>query len=125
MPKSPYARKWSVMSCSVCGVEYSEPRKNLTCNDCERGYRAARVRYEELAERQGHVCAICGLRETAVTKTGKTRRLAIDHCHRTGVVRELLCMRCNLLIGSAKDDPDRLESAAAYLRRHRVDRDAA
>lgn len=118
VPTVPYGRKWSRMSCSVCGKVYSEPRKNLTCNDCERYYRELRVNYAELAEAQGHLCAICGCPETAVTKLGKTRRLSVDHCHATGKLRELLCLRCNTLIGSAKDDPVRLERAAAYLRKH-------
>lgn len=118
VPKVPYSRKWSTTSCSVCGVEYAEPRRTLTCLDCDQGYRAARVHYVELAERQGHVCAICGCAEVAATKMGGTRKLAVDHCHQTGRIRELLCLRCNTMLGSAKDDPDRLERAAAYLRKH-------
>ena len=45
--------------------------------------------YDNLVEEQGsETCAICG-------KEPKTRRLDIDHDHRTMVVRGLLCHRCN------------------------------
>lgn len=45
-------------------------------------------RYDELLELQGGGCAICGAR-------AKTRRLAMDHDHRTMTLRGLLCHRCN------------------------------
>jgi Recombination endonuclease VII len=44
--------------------------------------------YDRLLAEQGGVCAICGA-------TPKTRRLHIDHDHKTGRVRGLLCHRCN------------------------------
>jgi hypothetical protein len=53
--------------------------------------------YEALLERQGGKCAICRARP-------KSKRLAVDHDHKTGAVRGLLCSRCNHdLMGSAWD----------------------
>ena len=46
------------------------------------------VEYTRRLEAQGGGCAICGA-------TPKTRRLHVDHDHRTGAVRGLLCHRCN------------------------------
>lgn len=62
---------------------------------------------------QGGRCAICGKPQSKSTK-----KLAIDHCHRTGVVRGLLCTGCNTGIGMLGDDPSRIREAATYVERH-------
>lgn len=55
-------------------------------------------------------CEICG----GSFRTARDRN--IDHCHATGAVRGVLCNLCNRMLGSAKDNPETLEAAAAYLR---------
>jgi hypothetical protein len=50
-----------------------------------------------------------------MTHKGVLLRLAVDHCHQTDRVRGLLCSKCNLLIGLAKEDPTILKTAASYL----------
>jgi hypothetical protein len=62
--------------------------------------------YDVMFERQGGACAIC-------KRTGVT--LCVDHCHLTGEVRGLLCIRCNSAIGFCSDDPAVLLAAAEYL----------
>lgn len=57
---------------------------------------------------QGGRCAICG----ADLATG---RMAIDHCHRTGYIRGLLCRDCNLGLGLFRDNMHNLKRAAKYL----------
>ncbi len=51
--------------------------------------------YTALLAHQKGGCAICGRKRLDATG----RRLAIDHCHRTSVVRGLLCSRCNRALG--------------------------
>jgi DNA-binding CsgD family transcriptional regulator len=91
-----------------------------------------RQHYDRLLATQGNVCAICGQAEgTKRDRSGSYIRLAVDHDHVTGAIRELLCSGCNLMLGCAKDSADRLESGARYLRKHaqatshKIDREAA
>lgn len=48
-------------------------------------------------------------------------RLVIDHCHTSGKVRELLCTRCNLMLGMATDNINILKIAINYLKEHSVE----
>ncbi len=52
-----------------------------------------------------HGCAICL----------RTSNLCVDHCHRTGRVRGVLCRVCNTLLGFVDDDITRLARAISYL----------
>jgi hypothetical protein len=65
--------------------------------------------YQRMLDAQGGVCGICR------RPPGK-RRLAVDHCHKNGNVRGLLCTRCNTGLGGLGDDPRQIAAALAYLR---------
>lgn len=71
--------------------------------------------YDRMLEQQEGQCAICG-----VTSPGwpsiESGTFHVDHNHRTGEVRGLLCSTCNQGLGYFKDDPGLLSAAAAYLR---------
>lgn len=58
-----------------------------------------------VAEQEGR-CAICGRGDMT---------LHVDHCHKSGSVRGLLCMPCNTAIGQLGDDPERIRKAALYV----------
>lgn len=68
--------------------------------------------YHRLGESQEWRCAICRTHQDELTK-----RLFVDHCHETGVIRGLLCNGCNAALGLMKDRPDVLRAAAEYLER--------
>jgi len=68
--------------------------------------------YEAMSMAQKWLCAVCGEKQ----KDG--RRLCVDHNHKTGVIRDLLCTRCNIAIGAFGDSPFLLTAAALYLKRH-------
>lgn len=73
--------------------------------------------YEKLLTMQGGVCAVCQCQEIHEYKSGKLKGLSVDHCHSTGKVRGLLCVKCNRGLGYFKDDPERLHRAIEYLRK--------
>lgn len=79
----------------------------------EYGLTEAEVR--DMAESQGWKCDICG--DKLVEKEGRAY-YTIDHCHRTGKNRGLLCHKCNRGIGFLNDDITIVEKAVQYLRKH-------
>lgn len=60
---------------------------------------------------QGGVCAICR------RARGLKKKLSVDHCHATGMVRGLLCQKCNRdVLGHLRDEPEAFQRAIDYLR---------
>ncbi len=76
------------------------------------------AQYEQMFEAQRGLCAICGNPETRRGSGGQPRRLSVDHDHRTGAVRELLCGRCNSVTWAVEESPEMLDAVRAYLLRH-------
>lgn len=71
--------------------------------------------YDALLQQQGGRCAICG-RNSGNHK--KTTAFQVDHDHKTGTVRGLLCTSCNRGIGWFVDSIPNLRMAIAYLERY-------
>ena len=71
--------------------------------------------YNRMLKKQKNRCAICHCKETALRRGGKVRRLSIDHCHDTGIVRGLLCSRCNTAIGLFRHKDAIIKAAAEYV----------
>jgi len=77
-----------------------------------KAYGMTQVDYDRMYEAQQGLCAICGQ-----LPIGKP--LNVDHDHRTGKVRQLLCWSCNTALGKFRDSVEILRQAVAYLERHR------
>lgn len=72
--------------------------------------------YEKMFEQQDGACAICkGPPDRSFA--GREPVFAIDHNHVTGVVRELLCFKCNTRLQAIEDEQFML-LAREYLRKH-------
>ena len=69
--------------------------------------------FDRMSSEQGGVCAVC-------KKTEPGKRLAVDHDHKTGAVRGLLCSICNKAIGCLGDSVEGLMVAVSYLERGRA-----
>lgn len=65
--------------------------------------------YDELEIKQNKLCAICNKITIGVG------RLHLDHDHKTGKVRGLLCSNCNTSLGGFMDDVELLKKAIEYI----------
>lgn len=75
--------------------------------------KALQITRDELKQcyiKQNAACAICRTPQRELKK-----RLAVDHCHKSGMFRGLLCSACNLGLGIFKDNISNLQSAIQYL----------
>lgn len=73
--------------------------------------------YEVMLKKQNGVCYICHMPEPHA----KTSFLCVDHDHRTGRVRKLLCSNCNIAIGRVREDTYILSKMIKYLEEHEED----
>lgn len=106
-----YSRKYEPAPCWFPACDRTGGRGGL----CDRHYRFERKikhdyalsieDYLDLLDRAGHRCAICR----------DTEQLAIDHDHRSGQVRAVLCLRCNTAVGMVREDPAVARSLLAYV----------
>lgn len=115
-------------SCKECGDLFKPiAPSNLYCSDecCDIGHQRNWLRknynitlefYQELFNSQQGKCKICGSEGFAVA-TNQRQLVVIDHCHKSGVVRGLLCHNCNRGLGLFKDNVDNLKNAIWYLER--------
>lgn len=108
--------------CSECKLmrmrsdRAKNPQKYLqyykTCNR-RRNYNLEPHEYNKLMEDSNNLCMIC-------KEPPKTKSLHIDHDHKTGKVRGLLCHGCNTAIGLMKEDTNILQKAINYLNNSQV-----
>ena len=103
-PKEPLGRSYQ---CSLCKkIENYRRRYNITIDD-----------YNTLFNQQGGRCKICTKHQSDLKSI-----LVVDHDHKEGHVRGLLCARCNQAIGLIDEDVSILEGAIIYLKglRHAI-----
>jgi hypothetical protein len=128
-----YAKNWEHAIAQVKAWQVANPERVKATRKAARTRRRAIDRdarlqrvfgltssqYEAMLADQGGGCALCG----RAPQPG--RSLHVDHHHETGVVRGLLCFRCNAGIGQFREDKLRLADAIVYLARgrHALERD--
>lgn len=116
-----------VKPCRRCGGQKEPGRKRHLCDSCRllprkdrpgyareynlRRYNLTPEEYEAILEYQGGVCAICD-------HPPKSKNLAVDHDHKTGLVRGLLCYMCNYTLGGMGGDPDDKIHRMSYYLNH-------
>lgn len=106
-----YAKKWaSENKEKTHGYNKKHSAKNKG-RKLERTYGITLAERDAMLQEQGLKCAICSTDEPR----GRHKEWHVDHCHKTGEVRGLLCNNCNIGLGLFSDNPSILRSAITYL----------
>lgn len=69
--------------------------------------------YELMHKKQKGLCSICLEHESKFKM-----KLAVDHCHKTGKIRSLLCSNCNTALGLIKENHLTMQRTISYIMRH-------
>ena len=83
-------------------------------NHLRRNYGISLADFNRMVLAQGNKCACCATDKPG----GKHNQWCVDHNHVTGVVRELLCKDCNIVLGLVEDSPEHLMRLIQYIARH-------
>lgn len=103
-----YDRKWREENLQKARELDVIQKQNITHDD-----------YKWMLEKQNGLCMICKKPETKKSRTsGQVCRLAIDHDHELGLIRDLLCHNCNVLVGHSRESEEIIENTKQYIRRH-------
>lgn len=93
-------------------------------NNLKRLYGITYKDYLELLENQNYRCGICKLtieEANSCNVWGKNKRFHVDHNHKTGEIRGLLCNNCNTGLGYFKESPLILKTVIQYLKNNGIE----
>lgn len=103
--KDGYESKRCIECKNAAGRErYTTHARRTRNNTLRRKYGITIEEFEQRFEAQGGLCAICRVKKAT----------DVDHCHATGLVRDLLCRGCNVRV----QDRAFHEAMLLYLNRH-------
>ena len=111
-------RHLEILSASSRRKRLADPTR-LKANKRRSLYGLTPVQHRELLDAQGGRCAICRCLSPSGGKT--LDQWSVDHDHKTGAIRGLLCHHCNSGLGNFNDNQSILWSAIDYLRRAAID----
>ena len=94
--------------------DFQKAKKRYRKKDLKKKFGMTVGEYDEMLKQQKGVCAICGRPEDKLFK-GQIIALSIDHDHKTGQIRGLLCSHCNTMLGLARENTHILTRAISYL----------
>lgn len=109
-PKGHYRKFVTTNNCIDCGLVNNKKRADQAkWSRVKKEYGLSQIEVEEMLAKQNFECEIC--------KASIKTKYHIDHCHKTGKVRSLLCSKCNQAIGLLDEDQSKIQNAADYLKR--------
>lgn len=112
-PQGHYKRFVTTNNCIECGLMNMQKRaEQAKWRRVKKEYGLSQIQVEKMLEKQNFSCAIC---EKSIAI-----KYHIDHCHTSGIVRSLLCSKCNQAIGLLDEDQKKIQKAADYIRKFKT-----
>lgn len=115
--KAEYARQWRKDNPEAAAEHARKSRiknkEKMRNKQLLKSFGITIEQYNAMLLNQKGRCALCGNGPEYDDKS-----FAVDHCHKTGKVRAILCRGCNVGIGNLRDDPELLIKAAEYIKIH-------
>jgi hypothetical protein len=105
--------------CKECENKHKQTKyKDRIRNSNLKKYGLDQKSYQQLLQKQGNKCKICGIYSEIAPGVGFSKGgvLCVDHDHLTNKIRGLLCSKCNTGLGLFFDDISNLENAILYLK---------
>lgn len=100
-------------NCKQCQQDYA--KEHQTRLHLKKKFNLTEADYYAMLERQNGVCKICKEEESRIDGQSKRiKPLSVDHCHKTGKIRGLLCTKCNLGISYFNHESYLFTNAALY-----------
>lgn len=94
-------------------AEYQRNKDKYRDTYMKRVYGISLEEYNAMAENQNGLCYVCN------NPPNGGKRLAVDHCHKTGNVRRLLCTNCNTTLGLINEDILIMNKLIKYIEEHK------
>lgn len=95
------------------GRKRIRPKNHSKINHYKYNYGITLAERDQMFINQSYLCPIC----STLLNPKEIRSVHVDHCHATGKVRGILCLKCNLGLGYFRDSEEFLSSAIEYLRK--------
>jgi hypothetical protein len=95
--------------CKECKKEWDKVHHRAKKHDVDTAH------FLKMLENQNHKCGIC----KQTLNFYKYGGVHIDHNHKIGEIRKILCFHCNVVLGMVNDNRFILANAIIYLKKHR------
>jgi hypothetical protein len=116
--KAVYWQRNRVAELQKCKERYQEQKVDRASKRLKKEFGITLADYDAMYQLQKGLCAVCGNPQLIKDKYGNLRRFSVDHHHKTGKVRQLLCGPCNLGIGLVKESVATLNNMIEYIKKH-------
>lgn len=105
-------KRWAEKGSDILAARRKYKSETYWANNLKYHYGITKETYLQMLSDQGESCGICKVSIGMLNK-----RLSVDHCHKTGRVRGLLCQNCNAALGQLRESEEITISLLDYIRR--------